>query len=306
MLKSSFKELDNLDEELYNIFEQLHAIAVEPQKTFPDVLIWMYSGDKGPVGYARIPAEEIMSIGTKDGGLVRTVLLRALKSKKNRYQDMIKAKLEMRLWLGSDTKKYLQNAPAGYEPATPPPFPPFLTYQKPYHYHLRAYMYQGRTVLGSDPSGLSDPFVRLVFGHHVVTTRIINQTRSPVWDEMFDLNDIEMCQSPEELKRNPPVILLNVFDQDDGDVEEFLGQAVGSPHIIGKGDRKKHKPEELQLEWLPITIGEKRYGEVLASFELYCVSINPLLQTLHCSKKFSTLICTLHYTSCVMIINVFS
>lgn len=273
MLNSSFKERNNLDEELYTIFEQLHAIAVEPQNTFPDVLIWMYSEDKGPVGYARIPAEEIMSIDAKGGGFVRTVLLRALKSKKNRYQDLIKAKLEMRLWLGSDTKKHLQNAPGGYDvDLMQPTFPPFLTYRKPYHYHLRAYMYQGRTVLGSDPSGLSDPFVRLVFGHHVVTTRIIKQTRSPVWDEMFDLDDIEMCQSPEELKRNPPVILLNVFDQDDDDVEEFLGQAAANPHIIGKGDRKKHKPKQPQLEWLPITIGEKRFGEVLACFELYCVS----------------------------------
>lgn len=275
MLNNSFNQIDNLDQELFNISEQLNSIAVEPQNTFPDVLVWMNSVDKGAVGYARIPAEEIMSIGSKSGGFVRTVLLRALKSKKDRYQDMIKAKLEMRLWLGSDTKKHLENAPTGYDvDLMQPTFPPFLTYRKPYQYHLRAYMYQGRTVLGSDASGLSDPFVRLVFGHHVVTTRIIKQTRSPVWDEMFDLGDIEMCQSPEELKRNPPLILLNVFDQDDDDEEEFLGQAVANPHIIGNKDREKHKPKQPQLEWLPITIGEKRYGEVLACFELYCVS-NP-------------------------------
>ena len=274
MLHDSFKEPDNLFQELEHIFDQLRYVSVEPQNTYPDVLIWMYSGEKNPVGYARIPVEEVMSAGSQSGGFVRTVLLRALKSKKDRHQDLIKAKLEIRLWMGCNTNNYLENAPAGYDVnLMEPTYPPILTYRAPYRYHLRAYMYQGSTVLGSDSSGLSDPFVRLVFGHHVVMTRIIEQTRSPVWDQMFDLHDIEMCQSPEELKRNPPAILLNVFDQDDDEKEEFLGHAVANPHILGKEKRKKHKSNGPELEWLPITIGEKRYGEVLVCFELYTVSV---------------------------------
>ena len=276
MLQENFKVPDNLYQELESIFEQLRGVAVEPQKSYPDVLIWMYSGDKGSVGYARVPVEDLIS-GSQGGGFVRTVLLRALKSKRDRYQDLIKAKLEMRLWIGCDTSGYMENAPGGYEvDLMAPTYPYYLTYKTPHKYRLRAYMYQGRTVLGSDDSGLSDPFVRIVFGHHVVMTRIIEQTRSPVWDQMFDLEDIEMCQSPEELERSPPVILLNVFDMDDDNKEEFLGQAVANPHILGNADREKYKPRTPRLEWLPVSVGDNHYGEVLACFELYNVS--------YCSK----------------------
>ncbi|XP_066912889.1 fer-1-like protein 6 isoform X2 [Clytia hemisphaerica] len=255
------------------ILDQLKILASEPQHSFPDVILLMCS-DKEPIGYARIPVEEIISMDGSRGGFVRTILLRAFHGKKERHQDLVKGKLEVRFWVGEDNNfsgKYLENIPKLREVDLMETIPPsVLTYRNEHihRYILRAYLYQGRTVLGSDSSGLSDPFVRLIFGQHVATTRIIDQTRSPVWNQMFHLDGIEMCQSEEELRRNKPVILLNVFDKDK-DKEEFLGHAAATPCIIGRAQRDKMKPSPPKLQWFPITIGDKRYGEILACFELY-------------------------------------
>lgn len=260
--------IEELKFEIIKLENQLTAILSEPQSSFPDVMLWMYA-DKEPTGYARIPVEELVATENSRGGLVRTVLLRTLKSKRGRYQDLIKAKLEIRLWMGHEKDRYLENNPVGVDYSLMESTPPsHLHYKEPNTYTLRAYLYQGRTVLGSDNSGLSDPFVRLIFSHHIAKTRVIDQTRSPVWDQMFSLDNIVMCQNPEELRKYPPAIIINVFDQDEGNDEEFLGQAVAVPFVIGPDDRSKHKPE---LAWFPITIGEKRYGEILACFELYSV-----------------------------------
>ena len=46
------------------------------------------------------------------------------------------------------------------------PPPPPQTFQ------LRAHVYQARSLIGSDSSGLSDPFARVVFGEHSRTTQV--------------------------------------------------------------------------------------------------------------------------------------
>ncbi len=41
-------------------------------------------------------------------------------------------------------------------------------------FQLRAHMYQARSLIGSDASGLSDPFARVVFGDQSLCTQVIN------------------------------------------------------------------------------------------------------------------------------------
>ena len=45
-------------------------------------------------------------------------------------------------------------------------------------FQLRAHMYQARSLIGSDASGLSDPFARVVFGDQSQCTQVRYQERS--------------------------------------------------------------------------------------------------------------------------------
>ena len=38
---------------------------------------------------------------------------------------------------------------------------------------MRAYVYQARSLIGSDDSGLSDPFARVIMGEYCKTTQVI-------------------------------------------------------------------------------------------------------------------------------------
>ncbi len=75
-------------------------------------------------------------------------------------------------------------------------------------------MYQARSLIGSDASGLSDPFARVVFGDQSLTTQVIDETLSPTWDEMLIFNEVVTHGTIEQMKEDPPTIVVEIFDQD--------------------------------------------------------------------------------------------
>ena len=75
-------------------------------------------------------------------------------------------------------------------------------------------MYQARSLIGSDASGLSDPFARVVFGDQSQCTQVIDETLSPTWDEMLIFNEVTIYGTIEEIKEIPPTIVVEIFDQD--------------------------------------------------------------------------------------------
>lgn len=75
-------------------------------------------------------------------------------------------------------------------------------------------MYQARSLIGSDASGLSDPFARVVFGDQSLCTQVIEETLNPTWDEMLIFNEAVMYGNVEEIKEDPPTVVIEIFDQD--------------------------------------------------------------------------------------------
>ena len=75
-------------------------------------------------------------------------------------------------------------------------------------------MYQARSLIGSDASGLSDPFARVAFGDQSVCTQVIEETLSPTWDEMLIINEVTLYGVMEEIAEHPPNIVIEIFDQD--------------------------------------------------------------------------------------------
>ena len=44
--------------------------------------------------------------------------------------------------------------------------------------------------------------------------QVIDETLSPTWDEMLIFNEVVMYGNMEEIKDEPPTIVIEIFDQD--------------------------------------------------------------------------------------------
>ncbi len=75
-------------------------------------------------------------------------------------------------------------------------------------------MYQARSLIGSDASGLSDPFARVVAGEYCRTTQVIDETLSPTWDELLVFDELLVYGRREDIKANPPAVIVEIYDQD--------------------------------------------------------------------------------------------
>ena len=48
----------------------------------------------------------------------------------------------------------------------------------------------------------------------VYLLQVIDETLSPTWDEMLIFNEVVMYGNMEEIKDEPPTIVIEIFDQD--------------------------------------------------------------------------------------------
>ena len=75
-------------------------------------------------------------------------------------------------------------------------------------------MYQARSLLGSDSTGLSDPFVRVIIDNHCTTSHIVDESLSPTWDETLTIDNVLLTGSGEQIADNPPNIMIEIYDYD--------------------------------------------------------------------------------------------
>lgn len=136
------------------------------------------------------------------------------------------------------------------------------------NFQMRAYVYQARSLIGSDSSGLSDPFARVVVGDATATTQVIDETLSPTWDELLVFDDVLLYSTIEQIKSDPPTIVIEIFDQDKVGKSEFIGRTLARPHVKAFEDTYERPQFPPSLEWHDITRGDDRAGELLATFEL--------------------------------------
>lgn len=81
-------------------------------------------------------------------------------------------------------------------------------------------------------------------------------------------NEILIYGEAEEIKRDPPAIIIEIFDQDKVGKSEFIGRALAKPHVK-LSDETYSKPRfPPSLEWFAISRGTDHAGELLAAFEL--------------------------------------
>ncbi|KAL1517093.1 hypothetical protein ABEB36_000901 [Hypothenemus hampei] len=274
--KNSFKDRLKTTQ---SYLTKLKHLTEDPQHSLPDLFLWMICGGKRQA-YQRIPARDLIySIVDeergKDCGQVRTMFLK-LPGKKSTGPGgwTIPAKLQIYLWLGllKHKKHFIAGIPQGYEVSQeirnverPRALPPaVIHYVEKHTFQLRACIYQARSLIGSDASGLSDPFARVIAGEFCRSTQVIDETLSPTWDELLIFDDILLFGAAEELKKDPPSVIIEIFDQDKVGKSEFIGRAMAKPHVKLK-ENPYAKPS---LEWFTISRGLDHAGELLATFEL--------------------------------------
>ena len=98
-------------------------------------------------------------------------------------------------------------------------------------------MYQARSLFAADSSGLSDPFARVFFSTHSQVTevgvcicvrlqlfcvswlvrvcvQVLSETLCPTWDQLLVFDDVELFGEASELQDDPPIIVVEIYDQD--------------------------------------------------------------------------------------------
>uniref|UniRef100_A0A3B3TKD2 Otoferlin n=1 Tax=Poecilia latipinna TaxID=48699 RepID=A0A3B3TKD2_9TELE len=263
-----------------NFLQRLRFLADEPQHSIPDVFIWMMSNNKR-IAYARIPSKDILYSVVdeetgKDCGKVKAVFLK-LPGKKGFGPAgwTVQAKLELYLWLGlnKSRKNFLHGLPNGFEEIRATKMghglpPVTLVYDMKQVFQLRAHMYQARSLFAADSSGLSDPFARVFFSSQSQVTEVLNETLCPTWDQLLVFDDVELFGEATELRDDPPIIVVEFYDQDTVGKAEFIGRTFAKP-IIKMRDEPYGPPRfPPQLEYYQIYRGNSIAGELLAAFEL--------------------------------------
>ncbi|CDQ59600.1 unnamed protein product [Oncorhynchus mykiss] len=135
-------------------------------------------------------------------------------------------------------------------------------------FQLRVHMYQARSLFAADSSGLSDPFARVFFSTHSQVTEVLNETLCPTWDQLMVYDNVELFGEVGELRDDPPIIVIEIYDQDTVGKAEFMGRTFAKP--ITKMADEHYGPPRFppQLEYYQIYRGNCAAGEMLAAFEL--------------------------------------
>ncbi|NXW05554.1 FR1L4 protein, partial [Fregetta grallaria] len=262
--------------ETRRVLTKLRFMAKEPQCTLPDVLIWMLSNNRR-VAYARVPAQNILYSVVeeekgKDCAKIQTVFMKVSRL----HTSEIFAKLEIYMWLGvtkyvknclvelPEEFKYLSESRQEMAQLSAYSPPSWLSRDDFSYFQLRAHLYQARGILPADDNGLSDPFARVVFSTHCQTTRMLEETLSPMWNELLLFDQLIIDGKKEELKTETPIIIINLFSHNKFGSPEFLGQAFAVPQVK-LVDEPYTKPA---LQFYDFYKGTKAAGELIATFEL--------------------------------------
>uniref|UniRef100_A0A672HCR0 Otoferlin n=1 Tax=Salarias fasciatus TaxID=181472 RepID=A0A672HCR0_SALFA len=260
----------------------------DPQHSVPDVFIWMISNGKR-IAYARVPSKDILFSGTdeergKDCGKVKTIFLR-IPGKKGFGPAgwTVQSKIEIYLWLGlnKQRKDYLNGLPNGFEenrlskgPGLPTTPPISLTYMMKQIFQLRVHMYQARSLFAADSTGLSDPFARVFFSTQSQVTEVSTETLCPTWDQLLVFENVELFGEASELRDDPPIIVIEIYDQDTVGKADFMGRTFAKP-VVKMADEHYGPPRfPPQLEYYQIYRGNCTAGEMLAAFELLQIGPN--------------------------------
>ncbi|XP_047543400.1 otoferlin-like [Vanessa atalanta] len=267
----------------YSYLNRLKHICEDAQQAMPDVFLWMISQGKR-LAYQRFSARDLIYSESRDEtgrmcGKIQSMFMKWPGKRASLPSGWaVPAKVNVYLWLGvvQDKKHYIDGLPQGFEynnelknaDKLRSNAPTSIYYIEKHVFQMRAYIYQARSLIGSDSSGLSDPFARVVIEECSATTKVIDETLSPTWDELLVFQDITLYSTMDQIKTEPPTIVVEIFDQDQVGKSEYIGRTIARPHVKAFNELYEKPQFPPSLEWYEITRGDDGAGELLATFEL--------------------------------------
>lgn len=85
-------------------------------------------------------------------------------------------------------------------------------------YTMNIYCHQAKVRAGYDATGLCDPQLAIFYGEHRVTTKVIKQSLSPIWNEVLTIENLRFPIPGCELFSTLVIIVL--YDEDNDGVSE--------------------------------------------------------------------------------------
>lgn len=79
-------------------------------------------------------------------------------------------------------------------------------------FECNVYIHQAKIRPGADKSGLADVRITASLNDTQGSTAIINNTLSPLWNEVITFNCIKLVGSPLSYLHQPAVIFLDIYD----------------------------------------------------------------------------------------------
>ena len=83
-----------------------------------------------------------------------------------------------------------------------------------HQFQFRAYIYQARDLYSGDKSGLSDPYAIVSFNIFSQATRVVKETRCPVWNQTLMEEDINLCGNKLFITDHNPPVTVEIWDKD--------------------------------------------------------------------------------------------
>lgn len=142
-----------------------------------------------------------------------------------------------------------------------------MEYKVSHRVQMRAYVYQARDLIAGDKTGFSDPYAFVSFLNQSQKTEIMYKTLCPAWDQTLIFDGFTIYGDLTEIKEQPPLAVVEVYDRDAHGDDEFLGRVLVIPRVQLDATSIRSPP----LKWHPLDHPSGKAGEILASFELFVV-----------------------------------
>ncbi|XP_014814982.1 PREDICTED: fer-1-like protein 5 [Calidris pugnax] len=110
---------------------------------------------------------------------------------------------------------------------------PFIlcTFQRPNFFQLRCYVFQALELAPRGTKTTADPVAHVSFLHVSQSTRALPGTLDPLWDQTLLFHRVLLYGDPRGVQEEPPVVVVEVFDQDRGGAGGFLGRTICTPDV---------------------------------------------------------------------------
>uniref|UniRef100_A0A915PZJ4 C2 domain-containing protein n=1 Tax=Setaria digitata TaxID=48799 RepID=A0A915PZJ4_9BILA len=139
-----------------------------------------------------------------------------------------------------------------------------MVYDHVTRWQMRASILWARDLLPINRHG-SRAFVRVLFLNRCQETAIVENTVDPIWNETLIFKRVIICGGMVSVRKDPPVVIVEVCSDAFNSSEIFLGRFMTTPSVISVATDRRGMPTWFSLSFRK----DKQRGALLALFELF-------------------------------------